>query len=284
MIRSMQWAVLLAAGMVLTPDARATAQDDLEAVAALDREYQAAVKENDAATMDRIMHDDFLLVLGNGKAFTRDELLESAIAGTYRYERQDEIDGTQTVRVSGDTALVTALLWVKGERNGEAFDRRLWFSDTYVRTAGGWQYLFGQASLPLPPALPSNRGLTRSGRVVEVRSYNLKPGTRDRFQRLFLDEAWPLLQRAQIDVVAYGPSLHDTDSWFLMRSFAGVDERQKSEDAFYGSAAWRDGPREDILDCIESYTTVVIELDDATIEGLRKIVGEDRDEMAAAEE
>jgi hypothetical protein len=59
-----------------------------------------------------------------------------------------------------------------------------------------------------------------------------------------------------------------------MRSFASVGERQKSEDAFYGSAEWRDGPREAILECIESYTTVVIDLDEATIKGLRRIVTE----------
>jgi hypothetical protein len=35
-------------------------------------------------------------------------------------------------------------------KEGEAFDRRLWFSDTYVRTPAGWRYVFGQASLSLP--------------------------------------------------------------------------------------------------------------------------------------
>ncbi len=50
-----------------------------------------------------------------------------------------------------DTAIVTALLWLKGTtRAGEAFERRLWFSDTYVRTAEGWRYAFGQASIALP--------------------------------------------------------------------------------------------------------------------------------------
>ena len=50
----------------------------------------------------------------------------------------------------GDTAVVTARLWIKGTKNGEAFNRRLWFSDTYVRTPQGWRYVFGQASLKLP--------------------------------------------------------------------------------------------------------------------------------------
>ena len=54
-----------------------------------------------------------------------------------------------------------------------------------------------------------------------------------------------------------------------MRSFASVDDRQRTEDAFYGSADWRQGPREAILACIENYTTVVVELDEAALDGFR---------------
>jgi ketosteroid isomerase-like protein len=111
---------------------------------------QAAVKQNDAETMSRILHDDFVLVLGNGTTLARSDLLEEASAGTLTYERQDEVPGTQTVRVWGDTAVVTAKLWIKGVDSGKAFDRKLWFSDTYVRTPDGWRYALGQASLPLP--------------------------------------------------------------------------------------------------------------------------------------
>jgi len=56
------------------------------------------------------------------------------------------------VRLYGDTAVVTALLWIaytpKG--GGAASDYKLWFSDTYVRTATGWRYAFGQAAQRLP--------------------------------------------------------------------------------------------------------------------------------------
>jgi len=54
------------------------------------------------------------------------------------------------VRVWGDTAVVTALLWLKGAEGDRAFDYKLWFSDTYVRIDGRWRYAFGQASLALP--------------------------------------------------------------------------------------------------------------------------------------
>jgi ketosteroid isomerase-like protein len=111
-----------------------------------------------------------------------------------------------------------------------------------------------------------------STRVVEVRSYNLKPGTRDRFHALFLRDALPMLQRWTVDVIAYGPSLHDADSYYLMRGFPGVDQRQTSEDAFYGSNEWRNGPREAILADIINYTTIVIRLDADAIAGLRRLL------------
>jgi len=113
-----------------------------------------------------------------------------------------------------------------------------------------------------------------ASRMVEIRSYNLKPGTRERFHQLFLKEALPMLHRWKVDVVAYGASLHDQDSYFLMRAFEGVEQRQQAEDAFYGSEEWIKGPRERVLADIDSYTTIVVHLDEATLQGLRKAGGQ----------
>jgi len=132
-----------------TNQARSPA-DDQKAVVALDTEYQLAVKKNDAATMARILADDFVLVTGLGKTYTKADLLDEARSRRVVYERQEDSD--QKVRVWGDTAVVTALLWAKGTESGKAFDYKLWFSDTYVRTPGGWRYVFAQASTRLPNA------------------------------------------------------------------------------------------------------------------------------------
>jgi len=130
--------------------AQANADADRAAVAALDTAYQAAVERNDADAMARILADDFVLVIGTGAVFTRDALLAEARSAETVYEHQVEDSGTQAVRVWGDTAVVTARLWLKGATAGKPFEHRLWFSDTYVRTPSGWRYAFGQASLPLP--------------------------------------------------------------------------------------------------------------------------------------
>ena len=122
--------------------------DVRKTVAALDTEYQAAVKRNDAAAMSRILADDFVLVTGSGKTYTKADLIHDAKSGSAVYEHNE--DEQQTVRVWGDTAVVTARLWEKGTDKGRAFDHHVWFSDIYVHTAAGWRYVFGQSSLPLP--------------------------------------------------------------------------------------------------------------------------------------
>lgn len=123
---------------------------DQQIVARLDLEYQAAVKRNDADTMDRILHPEFILVRGNGQTVSRAAIIDAARNKMIDYQVQDEEPGTQSVRVYGDTAVVTALLNIKGRTQDGGLERRVWFSDTYVRTAQGWKYAFAQVSLPLP--------------------------------------------------------------------------------------------------------------------------------------
>lgn len=139
---------LLIGSLLVTSLASGSSTDDAKIVAALDTEYQAAVKNNDAAAMDRILSDDFVVVLGSGKIYTKADLLQMARTRRVQYEHQEDSD--QTVRVWGDTAVVTAKIWLKGIDEGKPFEWHVWFSDTYVRTPAGWRYVHGQASLPLP--------------------------------------------------------------------------------------------------------------------------------------
>ena len=142
-------AVSLAAGACMAGDRM---EQDRTAVYDLDVEYQAAVARNDAQVLARIHHPDMVLVLSNGTVVTGAQLEKAARDKTRIYEQQVVVDDSRVVRVTGDTAVVTAKLWLKGARasGNEPFDYKLWFSDTYVRTPAGWKYLFGQAGAPLP--------------------------------------------------------------------------------------------------------------------------------------
>jgi len=105
---------------------------------------------------------------------------------------------------------------------------------------------------------------------VEIRSLNLKPDTREEFHRLYIEKALPLLKRWNFDVVAHGRSLHDENTYYVIRSFDSLDQREQMEDVYYASDDWRQGPREEMLALIESYADVVLEMDEVSIQGIRK--------------
>lgn len=117
-------------------------------VAALDAEFQAAVKTNDAAAVERLLPSDYILVSATGDVQTKADLLSEARRRTYVYEHQE--DSHQTVRIWGNTAVLTALLWAQGTTAGRHFDAKVWFSDTYVCTPQGWRYVFAQVGMHVP--------------------------------------------------------------------------------------------------------------------------------------
>jgi hypothetical protein len=94
--------------------------------------------------------------------------------------------------------------------------------------------------------------------VVEILTLTLKPGTRERFHHLYVTEALPLLRKWNFRVVAHGPSRHDDNSYFVIRTFTSLEDRQAAEDAYYGSEDWRVGPRAAILSMLEHDSYVVV--------------------------
>ena len=85
-----------------------------------------------------------------------------------------------------------------------------------------------------------NRG--RHEALCRIPLINLKTGTREQFHRLYIQELLPLLKRWNIDVVAHGPSLHDENTYYVIRRFDSLAQREQTEDAFYGSDDWMKGP------------------------------------------
>jgi Domain of unknown function (DUF4440)/NIPSNAP len=106
--------------------------------------------------------------------------------------------------------------------------------------------------------------------TIEIRVYTLKDGTRGRFHATVERDAIPLLRRANIEVVAYGPSSHDELSYYLVRAFCDLADRTRSEDAFYGSAEWQLGPRATIMSAIDHYSTMVVHVSPEAVRSLRE--------------
>lgn len=101
--------------------------------------------------------------------------------------------------------------------------------------------------------------------VLEIRRYTIKPDMAAQFGRIMRSESLPLLNATGTNVVAFLPSLHAPDAFVLMRTYRSLAHRNASQDSFYGSRAWRDGPRQSVLDCIDVFTNAIIEIDDALL-------------------
>jgi len=94
--------------------------------------------------------------------------------------------------------------------------------------------------------------------MIEILTIQLNPGTRDAFHQLYLNESLPLQKKWNINVVAHGPSLHDADTYFVVRRFDNLADRQVKKDAFYNSDDWLRGPQTAMLDKIEQMSNLVV--------------------------
>ncbi len=117
---------------------------------------------------------------------------------------------------------------------------------------------------------PVDMGSTDNARrLVEIRAYRLVAGTRDDFHAAVTTRALPMVRAYGMDVVAHGPVPNDVNGYFLVRSFASLAELTAQEDEFYGSAPWREGPREALVSRIETYVDTLLWLSPAAIDDLR---------------
>lgn len=107
-------------------------------------------------------------------------------------------------------------------------------------------------------------------RVVEILLYTLKPGTGDAFHAIMAETSVPLHASIGMDVVAYGPSLHDPDAYYLIRAYDDLAHLDASQEAFYASGLWRNGPREAIVSRIAVSVKSVLPLSPEAIETLRR--------------
>lgn len=108
-------------------------------------------------------------------------------------------------------------------------------------------------------------------RLIEVRTYRLKPGKADDFRAIMSQQAMPMLIESGTDVVAFGHSEHEEETYFLIRAYADAADLTARQDAFYGSQAWRSGPREAVIGCIDSYLNTLLWLTSEGIESLRQL-------------
>ncbi|OFY49429.1 MAG: hypothetical protein A2W85_06180 [Bacteroidetes bacterium GWF2_41_31] len=95
--------------------------------------------------------------------------------------------------------------------------------------------------------------------ITEIRIYKLKENTATEFITVFTEQSLPMMKRWRVNVVDYGFSLIDKESFYLIRSYDSIEQRKESQEAFYGSDEWINGPEKAIMGCIDTYNTSVVD-------------------------
>src|SRR6516164_7130175 len=95
--------------------------------------------------------------------------------------------------------------------------------------------------------------------IIEMRTYKIKPGQRDRFLGIFRAKSMPA--HAEIGMRICGPflSVEDPDSFFFMRGFPDLASREPMKARFYEGELWKRELENELMPMIASYDAVVVE-------------------------
>ena len=108
-------------------------------------------------------------------------------------------------------------------------------------------------------------------RLIEIRTYRLLPGTIDAFHQAVHTLAVPMLKAKAMDVVAYGRSDHEEETYFLIRSYENREALEREQETFYGSSDWQLGPRVELVERIQTYMNTLLWVSDSAVASLRDL-------------
>ena len=144
----MKLVTLLILGLMAGPaDAQVTSGKDVDEVLKWERDGCIAYEKNDAATIQRMVADGYILTNSRGGYDTKADDVKAAqnkdvVFSTFRNENMK-------VRIFENTAIVTGTTIVKGvARDGSVVDLAVLFTDTLVKMNGRWQLVAGHVSKP----------------------------------------------------------------------------------------------------------------------------------------
>lgn len=123
------------------------------------------------------------------------------------------------------------------------------------------------------PTRPADAGAGSAKHLLEVRTYRLKPGALAGFHDAMHRVAVPMLRRSGMDVVAYGHSDPEEETYFLARAYRDRAALEAEQSRFYGSAEWRDGPRALLVDQIDTYMNTLLPCTEAALDAMRQPAG-----------
>jgi ketosteroid isomerase-like protein len=146
-----RWMLMPALVLAMAGAQARDAKQDERAILRAEAAICEAFESGDAAYLRGALDPRFTLVDSRGTVTNLEQNLQEVQAREPRYETFR--NHGQSIRLYGDTAIITGITSIKGTAGGEAFAADFRFTDTWLYRDGRWLLAASHASrLPGPPA------------------------------------------------------------------------------------------------------------------------------------
>jgi hypothetical protein len=95
--------------------------------------------------------------------------------------------------------------------------------------------------------------------VIEMRTYKLKSGMRDRFLEVFRSQSVPEHRRLGMKILGPFLSVEDPDTFFFMRGFPELASREPLKASFYEGELWKRELESVLMPMIDRYDVVLVD-------------------------
>lgn len=115
-------------------------------ILALENKWNSAYKRGDIATMESLLAGDFIITMEDGSTLSKSGYIAHNGDSTIHIEIT-EMSGV-SVRMHGNTAVVTGAYHEKGLSKGKPYEFRDRFTDVWMNLNGRWQVIASHYSIP----------------------------------------------------------------------------------------------------------------------------------------
>jgi ketosteroid isomerase-like protein len=137
-------ALFIAVGAVMVFAVPAAPPSDESVLLKLEDDWIRALETRDGRRLDEIVAKEFTFIEPDGTVKAREEYLADRSGDSAEIESFTSSE--LGVRVNGASALVTGVAHITERRNGNRYRYRLRWKELWLKQAGRWQVLAGQAT------------------------------------------------------------------------------------------------------------------------------------------
>ena len=107
--------------------------------------------------------------------------------------------------------------------------------------------------------------------IVEVRTYKIKEGLRERFIDFFENKAVPVQRSKGMRILGPLLDLENPDVFIWLRAFPSLEERERMKSALYDGEEWKTELEAIAMPMLDSYTVALTSMSPGFVDDLQAI-------------